>query len=146
MLCTIWYHLYKLKNVKNTQGGVLLLVNLLKVILLHGCFSRFLICANGTEPRKASHMIKFAFNDLATVKQLLVLKILQSYATLNTSASPYPLTLKECILILCVAEHCYFIHLLFLKSLVTIKMNEIFPCLACYGQKLNFFVRKSRQR
>ena len=26
MLCAIWYHLYNLKNVKNTQGGVLLLV------------------------------------------------------------------------------------------------------------------------
>ena len=33
-----------------------------------------------------------------------------------------------------------------LKSLVTIRMNEIFLCLACYGQKLNFLVRKSRQR
>ena len=28
-----------------------------------------------------------------------------------------------------------------LKSLVTIRMNEIFPCLACYGQKITFFVR-----
>ena len=37
------------------------------------------------------------------------------------------------------------IKYLFLKSLVTIRMNEIFPCLACYGQKLNFLVRKSRQ-
>ena len=27
MFCTIWYHLYNLKNVKNTHGGVLLLVN-----------------------------------------------------------------------------------------------------------------------
>ena len=25
MLCAIWYHLYKLKNVKNTHRGVLLL-------------------------------------------------------------------------------------------------------------------------
>ena len=25
--CTIWYHLYNLKNVKSTHGGVLLLVN-----------------------------------------------------------------------------------------------------------------------
>ena len=33
-----------------------------------------------------------------------------------------------------------------LKSLVTIRMTEIFPCLACYSQKLNFFVGKSRQR
>ena len=27
MFCTIRYHLYNLKNVKNTHGGVLLLVN-----------------------------------------------------------------------------------------------------------------------
>ena len=27
MLCAIWYHLYNLKNAKNTHGGVLLLVN-----------------------------------------------------------------------------------------------------------------------
>ena len=33
-----------------------------------------------------------------------------------------------------------------LKSLVTIRMNEIFPGFACCGQKLNFYVRKSRQR
>ena len=30
--CAIWFHLYNLKNVKNTDGGVL---------LLDGCFSRF---------------------------------------------------------------------------------------------------------
>ena len=28
MLCAIWYHLYNLKNVKNTHGGVLILVKL----------------------------------------------------------------------------------------------------------------------
>ena len=28
--CAIWYHLYNLKNVKNTHGGVLLLVKLQK--------------------------------------------------------------------------------------------------------------------
>ena len=28
MLCAIWYHLYNLKNVKNTHGGMLLLVKL----------------------------------------------------------------------------------------------------------------------
>ena len=28
MLCAIWYHLYNLKNVKNTYRGVLLLVRL----------------------------------------------------------------------------------------------------------------------
>ena len=28
MLCVIWYHLYNFKNMKNTQGGVLMLVKL----------------------------------------------------------------------------------------------------------------------
>ena len=28
MFCAIWYHLYNLKNVKNTHGGVLLLAKL----------------------------------------------------------------------------------------------------------------------
>ena len=28
MRCAVWYHLYNLKNVKNTHGGVLLLVKL----------------------------------------------------------------------------------------------------------------------
>ena len=50
MLCLIWYHLYNLKSLKNTHGRVLFLVKL-KVRLLHGCFSRFLNCINGTKSR-----------------------------------------------------------------------------------------------
>ena len=61
----IWYHLYNLKNVENVHERVILLVKyyfskvtllvklkpatLLKVLLLHGCFSRFLNCTNGTK-------------------------------------------------------------------------------------------------
>ena len=57
MFCSIWYHLYNFKNVKNTCGGVLLLVALLvsKVTLLHKYFSHFLNCTNGTKSRKTSH-------------------------------------------------------------------------------------------
>ena len=33
MRCTIWYNLYNLKNVKNTHGGVLLLVKLTGLFL-----------------------------------------------------------------------------------------------------------------
>ena len=50
MRCAIWYHLQKIKNVKNTNGGVLL-----KVTLLHGCVSRFLSFTNGTKSRNATH-------------------------------------------------------------------------------------------
>ena len=46
MLSAIWYHLYNLKNVKPAI--------LLKVTLLHGCFSRFLNCTNGTKSLNAS--------------------------------------------------------------------------------------------
>ena len=47
----IWYHLHKLKNVKNTREGVLL-----KVTILQGCSSRFLNFTNGTKSHKASHI------------------------------------------------------------------------------------------
>ena len=64
MRCTIWYHLHSLKNMKNTHGGILLLVKLqaepatlLKVILLHGCFLRFLNCTNGNKSRNTSRMV-----------------------------------------------------------------------------------------
>ena len=43
--CTIWYHLYNLKNVKNTQT------------LSHECFSRFLNCTNGAKSLKTSHTL-----------------------------------------------------------------------------------------
>ena len=59
MRCRIWYHMYNLKNVKNTHGAVLLQpATLLKVTLFHGCFSRFL-------KRAANHKHKF----LLTSKQ-----------------------------------------------------------------------------
>ena len=55
MLCAIWYHLYNLKNVKNTHGGVILLVKLqfcfTKSNTPSSVFSRFLNCANGAKSR-----------------------------------------------------------------------------------------------
>ena len=55
--CAVLSYLCHLKNVKNTHRGVLVSVNLLKVILLHGCFSRFLNCTNGTNSRNAPHIL-----------------------------------------------------------------------------------------
>ena len=55
MICAIWYHLYNLKNLKSIHEGALLLLN---VALLHGCFSLFNNCTNGTRWRKASHIIQ----------------------------------------------------------------------------------------
>ena len=55
MLCAIWYHLYNLKNVT--------VIFLLKLTLLHGCFSCFLDCTNDTKSRKASQILQCHFND-----------------------------------------------------------------------------------
>ena len=59
-------YFYNLKNAKNTHGWMLILVkvqalayNLLKVTLLHGRFSHFLNCTNGTKSRNVSHIIYF---------------------------------------------------------------------------------------
>ena len=61
MFCAIWYILYKLKNVKNTHRGVLLLVklqaealNFTKSDTFPWVFLRFLNCTNGTKLRNAS--------------------------------------------------------------------------------------------
>ena len=45
--CMVWYHLY---NLENTLEGVLA-YNLQNVALLHGCFSCFWNCTNGTKSR-----------------------------------------------------------------------------------------------
>ena len=50
IFCAIWYHLYNLKNVKNTHGGV---------TLLRSCFSRFLNYTNSTKLRNALHTSAF---------------------------------------------------------------------------------------
>ena len=54
-LCAIWYHLYNTKNMKNTFGGMLLLVKL-QVTFNHPCFSCFLNYTNGTKSSKASQL------------------------------------------------------------------------------------------
>ena len=57
MLCTIWYNLYNLKNVKKSHGGVLLLVKFTKSNTLPWVLFTFLNCTNSTKSRKALHMI-----------------------------------------------------------------------------------------
>ena len=53
----IWYYLHNFKNVKNTHGGVLILVKLQALAtLFHGYFSHFLNCTNGTKSRNTSHI------------------------------------------------------------------------------------------
>ena len=53
MRCAIWYRLYDFKkHEKQSQRSV----TLLKVTLLHGCFSCFLNCTNVTKSGNASHV------------------------------------------------------------------------------------------
>ena len=57
--CAIWYHLFNLKNVKNTHGGALILVaTLLKLTLLREYFLRSLNCTNGTKFHNASLFLR----------------------------------------------------------------------------------------
>ena len=53
----VWFGtiLHNLENVKNTHGRVY--GTLLKVTLLHGCFSSLLNCINGTKLREVSLIV-----------------------------------------------------------------------------------------
>ena len=56
-ICTIWYHLYNSKNVKNTHGGVLLLEKLqAKGSTPPWVFFTFFNCTNSTKSFKASQI------------------------------------------------------------------------------------------
>ena len=55
--CAIWYHLYNLKNVKNTHGEKLLLVKA-EACNFTKSKTPFTISTNGNKPRKASHIMK----------------------------------------------------------------------------------------
>ena len=57
-LCSIWYYLYNLKNVKNTHGGRILLVKLQVNAIPPRVFLPFLNGANGSKSRKASLYFK----------------------------------------------------------------------------------------
>ena len=66
--CAIWYHLYNLKNVKNSHGGVLVLLklkasacNFTKINASPWVFSRFLNCTNATKSRNAPHIVYQVF-------------------------------------------------------------------------------------
>ena len=55
----MWYHLYNFKNVKNTNGGVLLLLQMQAFTKSNTplwVFLRFLNCSDGNKSRNASHM------------------------------------------------------------------------------------------
>ena len=70
MRCAIWYLLHNLKNLNNNHGGVKYQAQpatLLKIRLLHECFSSFLNCADGTKARKLSQMICKIFAELKKV-------------------------------------------------------------------------------
>ena len=68
----------------------------------------------------------------------------------NYSVTKYTMPMQRYIvqewLLGCLWPFSYVYKIWKLKSLVTIRMNETFPCLACCGQKLYFYVQKSRQR
>ena len=74
--CAIWYHLYNLKNVKNTHGGVLILVKL-----------------------QASSLTNYVAGDTWTdhpdFKHVMLRKLAEYHYNCHIRYSPYNLTRKE---------------------------------------------------
>ena len=56
--------MYNLISVKNTHGGVLLLVNFTKSNTPSTVFSRFLNCTNGTKSYETSYIFQLKRKDL----------------------------------------------------------------------------------
>ena len=78
---------------KNTSGGVLLLVklhveacNFSKIILHHGCSARFLNCTNDTKSSKASHM-HFLFTGSGSCESFSGIHTLQKSTSLKKNNS-----------------------------------------------------------
>ena len=92
MRWVIWYHLHNLKNVRNAHEGVLLLA---KLTFLHGRFSRFLSCTNGTKSRKISHLKSRSFVILAFGNYSNLIRI-----SLNIPKSSVIWTSYVCVLVL----------------------------------------------
>ena len=84
--CAIWYHLYNLKKP----------ATLLKLTLLHGCFSRFLNCTNGTKSRNASHISRYKYNhEGREVKKNVLNSVSQKLITMTVFIRSLLLLLKN---------------------------------------------------
>ena len=57
--CTIWYHLYNLKNVKNTDGGVLIAVKLQAPVSQSPIFKNFLCASSATTFMVLTHCLHY---------------------------------------------------------------------------------------
>ena len=84
MRCAIWYHLYNLKNVKNTHGRVLLLVKLQALLLKVTLIPRFLNCTNSSTLCNVSHLSnRFSKGTVSPTQQLQMKKSGSSIVTLQ---------------------------------------------------------------
>ena len=90
MLFAIWHHLYIFKNVKNTSEG-----GLLKVTLLHGCFSRYLKLYKWYQIAQSVSFIaqthKFVF-----VRKVFVIDFAQNQVTERKILISYGILQKDC--------------------------------------------------
>ena len=70
MFCAIWYRLYNLKNVENTHGGVLSLVQLQTFSNTPPwAFSPLLNCTKGTKSRNVSQIISGEWKLINSLKK-----------------------------------------------------------------------------
>ena len=71
MRCAIWHHFHIFNDMKNTHGGLLLLVklqpeayNFTKSKTPPWAFFTFLNCTNGAKSRNASHIMEYDLSQL----------------------------------------------------------------------------------
>ena len=121
MFCTIWYHMYNIKNVKNTHrriiplGKLLKPATVLKASLHHGCFFRFLNCANDNKLRKESQikLLYIIYLLLAQQESSWLPYLMQIARQILKNCNFYKritMTLSICVL------WCYFVNLRTLES------------------------------
>ena len=94
LFCALWYHLYNLENVKNTHGGML------KVKLLHECFSRFFKLYKWYQIAQRISYDESAVRFLVWVKNKCHFKILKVFSkqSHSTCTSTSDVVLKQVFL------------------------------------------------
>ena len=78
MRCAVWYHLYNLKNVKNTHGGVLLLVKLQAKRLKRITYLFFFESNDGILINLGKRMTCYFSGSVTTISRLMKLSVMFS--------------------------------------------------------------------
>ena len=129
--CAIWYHFYNLQNLKLQPA------TLLKLTLLHRCFSRFLSCRNGTKTRNAPQAV-FMYKDQSILQVLLVcLKRNHSQIFKDSSCKKFFL---QCLLLVQLASTNVFYSMWYLEDNLSYKSLLVFCVFVFFQPPCYYFL------